>query len=92
VKTWKLLESEFPDNLAERVTDAGSENCKADFIWVCQTLNTFDKESTAENPNGRALSIRTIISPITGGDGMGSPAFICGFLSYRRGHLGRRAS
>jgi hypothetical protein len=50
VKTWKLLESEFPDNLAHRVTDIGSEYCKADFIWVCQTLNSFIRERYKGKP------------------------------------------
>ncbi len=55
IKTWKLLESEFPDNLAERVTDIGSELCKADFIWVCDTLNSFISERDKGKPKWEAF-------------------------------------
>ena len=61
VKTSKLLQ-EAGDNVKltveeksidERITEIGSEVCKADFVWACRVLNQAIKLTYAEDPKWR---------------------------------------
>ena len=58
VKTTKILQEEMENptpNLAleERITEVGSENCRADFVWVCRDLNGVFLERYERDPRWR---------------------------------------
>ncbi len=58
VKTTKILQEEMENptpNLAleERITEVGSENCRADFVWVCKDLNEVFLQRYDKDPRWR---------------------------------------
>ncbi len=57
VKTTKILEQAAKDTpdleLDQRITEIGSEFCRADFRWVCLELNKLIQERYKENPRWR---------------------------------------
>lgn len=55
VKTSSLLQKTDSPNLAleERITEIGSELCRADFVWVCRDLNEAIQGRYREDPKWR---------------------------------------